>query len=107
MIKKEIKLNYLFKFLNDLLKTDRKAIENLFSIRVSCNKKLAYHKTVQVMAFGKNRPGKERQVYLVGIIGILNGLIGSFGTGNRRGWGCLSMTLEGNKIKKFEIIKNK
>lgn len=75
-------------YLNQLLEVDSETMSKLFQIRVECNQRLADHPTVQVML------GKEKQEYLVGFLGILNGFFGSFDLGPRAGWGALQMVVE-------------
>jgi len=61
--------------LNSLVALDRDAIEMLVEYRVRCNEALAGHPTVQVgHAIGE--PGNVDKPYRVGLLGILNGLIG-------------------------------
>jgi len=94
MLKKQVKPKEVVTYLNRLLKTDRLAVETLFNIRVLCNSRMAKHPTVQV--------GKFSSKYAVGIIGIINGMFGA----DMNGWGCISMDLdEGNKIKRFRMVK--
>lgn len=54
--------------LNELVEIDRDAIEKLVNYRVACNRKLGEHPTVQV--------GIEDDVHRVGLVGILNGVVG-------------------------------
>ena len=97
-MKKKATPKEVVNFLNEILKTDSRAIETLFNTRVFCNKKLANHPTVQVGQFGK----KPHEKYFVGFIGILNGLFGI----DKKGWGCISMDLtRGNRIKQFRVLK--
>ena len=94
MLKKQVKPKEVVDYLNNLLKTDRFAVETLFNIRVLCNDRMAKHSTVQV--------GKFFQRYFVGIIGIINGMFGA----DKNGWGCISMDLyKSNKIKKFRLVR--
>lgn len=55
--------------LNEILTTDRDALESLISHRVRCSDALADHATVQVA----ERPDGG---YEVGLLGILNGIAG-------------------------------
>jgi len=98
MIKKNITPQQMVDFLNELLITDRRTIENLFGSRVVCNKKLAKHPTVQVMAYGT-----KKGFYMVGLIGLLNGMFGA----DKDGWGCISMDLKGSKLTKFTLLKDR
>lgn len=55
-------------FLNELVKIDAGALKMLIDHRVICNEELALHPTVQVR--------ETDDCYLVGMLGILNGLFG-------------------------------
>lgn len=96
MIKQNITPKEVIKFLNESLKQDPTAISSLFQIRVFCNIKTAKHKSIQVMKTGKDS-------YIVGFIGLLNGMFGS----NKDGWGCIAMDMKGTKIKKFILLKER
>lgn len=69
MENKTIDKEGMIKFLNELLSIDPVTINALFSSRVSCNRKLSEHPTVQVGLAGKDH-------FYVGMIGIVNGLFG-------------------------------
>jgi len=56
------------KVLNEMLALDREATQNLFAYRALVNNELAEHPTVQV-----------RQNNTVGIIGVINGMLGEGG----------------------------
>ena len=96
MIKKNITPNEVIKFLNKALKNDPIAISSLFQIRVFCNIKTAKHKSIQVFKMGKDS-------YIVGFIGLLNGLFGT----NKEGWGCIAAKCMGTKILKFILLKDR
>lgn len=74
--------------LNEILELDSKALHSLINSRVSCNKELANHPTIQVNEF-----------HQVGLLGVLNGLFGI----DKNGWGgiCMVVTKEG-KIEGFK-----
>jgi hypothetical protein len=55
-------------YLNDLIELDAAAIVALINQRVPCNRQLAEHETCQVY--------KTDDGYVVGLLGILNGLFG-------------------------------
>lgn len=74
--------------LNDIAKTDPVAIDALLRMRVTCNEQLANHPTVQVI--GLEVGG------LVGLLGILNGLVGVINLGRRKGWGYISAEFDDN-----------
>jgi hypothetical protein len=85
-------------YLNSLLKIDPEAISELFNNRVPCNKKLAYHPTVQVQMI--------EDFSRVGIIGILNGFFGVYDDGPKKGWGAIRANFDGGKLVKFDITPN-
>jgi hypothetical protein len=62
------------KVLNDLFQSDPKAILNLVDYRVDVGEEVADHPTVQVQVNCDN-------VYKLGILGILNGIIGVHSNG--------------------------
>lgn len=96
MIKKQITPEEVVNFLNEALKNDPVAISSLFQIRVFCNIKTAKHKSIQVFRMGKDS-------YLVGFIGLLNGMFGA----NKNGWGCIAANYKGTKILNFLILKDR
>jgi hypothetical protein len=75
MIRTTIALDEVIDYLNELIETDRPAMAALIANRVPCNPAMANHPTVQVQA--------QHGGYLVGMLGILNGLFGTF----EDGWG--------------------
>ncbi len=95
MVKSSVKIQETVDFLNSLLTIDRVVITALFSVRISCNKDMADHPTVQV--------GAEGNYYQVGMIGILNGLFGS----DKNGWGHISAEYDNGTIKNFSLLSNK
>ncbi|MGD9161859.1 MAG: hypothetical protein PVG39_25840 [Desulfobacteraceae bacterium] len=94
-VKESVSIQETVDFLNDLLSIDPDTINNLSSIRVGCNKTMADHPTVQVACLSDN-------YFIVGIIGILNGLFGS----DEHGWGHISADYEGSKVKRFRVLSN-
>jgi hypothetical protein len=62
--------NIVINFLNELVKVDKEAVKNLVETRVPCSEKLTEHPTVQVLVDENGQNPK------IGIMGILNGLIG-------------------------------
>lgn len=70
---KTVNLDAAIEFINELIETDREAITALWQNRVPCNQALADHPTVQV--------GEENGRFVVGLLGILNGLFGVDETG--------------------------
>lgn len=69
MIKEQVSIDEVLAVLNDAVTTDRKAMTDLIEARVSCNRQLANHPTIQVRDF----PGEGCRV---GVLGILNGIFG-------------------------------
>lgn len=69
-IKSKVSIEETVDFLNELLKTDPVTVNSLLSMRTSCSEKMADHPTVQVGTIGKST------YYIVGLIGIINGLFG-------------------------------
>jgi len=65
----EISAQYVVDFLNELLRMDKYAMTDLVSERISVNKELAHHPTVQVQELVKG-------IQEVGLLGILNGMFG-------------------------------
>jgi hypothetical protein len=72
--------------LNELLEADSTAIEALIGHRVPCNESLAVHPTVQV--------AQDREGHTVGLLGILNGLVGVIESGPKEGWGLITATFD-------------
>lgn len=77
----------IVKLLNELTELDPHAMGRLVETRLECNKDLAHHHTVQV----RFQDGS----YKVGLLGILNGLVGVVEEGPKKGWGILYCNLEG------------
>ena len=97
MYRKSVTPQQIVDYLNHLLKVDYSAIDKLCFTRIYCSKKLAEHPTVQVC---KDNFGN----YSVGLLGILNGLIGI----DKDGWGCIAADCEANgKITKFRLLKDR
>jgi len=85
-------LDKVIEILNELVQTDHDAIKNLIETRVPCNDELKNHETVQVQC-DKNGDNPE-----VGLLGILNGLIGK----HDNCWGYLAAEMEdGGKLLGF------
>jgi hypothetical protein len=76
MNENKITLKYTIDFLNSLIKIDQVGMTELFNSRVNCNKDMAYHETVQVIA--------KDDEFKFGILGIINGL---FGVDEKTKWG--------------------
>ena len=80
-------------FLNELVAIDREAVEKLIETRVPCNQALTDHPTVQVSCL----PGQQ---HVVGMLGILNGLVGA----KADGWGYIMADFD-NTIEPMKLIK--
>lgn len=95
----------LISFLNDLLTVDRYAVAELLTVRVPCNRAMADHPTVQVQGNGAGTtfiaPGSHR----VGVLGLLNGYCGTIDTGERAGWGPITVVYEDGALVRFERTK--
>jgi len=85
--------------LNEILKTDPVALNALVSHRVPCNDELAKHSTVQVHDDGINPT-------TVGLLGVLNGLVGAIEDGPRKGWGFITGVSEADgSLSHFQRTK--
>lgn len=96
MIKNKITIQSAVKLLNEALNIDCVAINALFGMRTSCNKKLSKHKTIQVVKVFDD-------FYQVGFMGILNGMFGV----DENGWGCICMDVNDGEITGFRILKER
>jgi len=111
-IKNNVSVQETVDFLNSLLEIDREAITKVVMAKQPCSEILANHPTVQCGAV-KNLAGPNQipfgfSDFTVGMVGILNGLFGSFDDGTKKGWGCIGYNLDENKlITKFFILENK
>lgn len=82
--------------MNDAIGQDREAIEKLVAARVPCNEGLAQHPTIQV--------GKHKEASGVGLLGILNGIVGV----DVDGWGCIAANFDDDgKLSHFELLKKR
>jgi len=61
------------KVLNEAFEADPDAISSLFSTRVSCNSKLAVHRTIQVRAESPLPAGQGD--FTIGTLGVINGIL--------------------------------
>lgn len=87
-------------YLNQLLTFDTDAITNLCENRIFCNKDLADHRTVQVQGLDGAAPAGAAA--LVGMLGILNGFIGT----RADGYGYVTAYYEDNgEISRFELTR--
>lgn len=87
--------------LNRALKTDRNAIEAIFddAHRVPCNHALAEDPTIQVRDEGEG----ETPRYTLGVLGLLNGLIGV----QADGWGYIARVYnDDGMLTHFEVVES-
>jgi hypothetical protein len=86
VIKETVTLDETIEYLNELIKLDRDAIQQLATHRAFCNSQLAGHPTCQVneKVLNVDPDPHAYPYYEVGLIGILNGLFGvnELGNGN-------------------------
>ena len=88
-------------FFNELIERDQEAMSHLVSNRVRCNRAMAHHPTVQVQQAGPSEGGR---LWEVGVLGVLNGLIGI----DKEGWGCLSATIDpGGTLLRVEVLEER
>jgi hypothetical protein len=76
-------------YMNEIMDKDRKAVHTLVELRVPCNDALADHPTVQVTG------------NVVGLLGILNGLIGI----KEDGMGYVAARFLDGHLLGFELTK--
>lgn len=65
----EVHVERVVELLNEALRIDKHAISDLVSERITVNKDLALHPTIQCVETGRGR-------YEMGLLGFLNGLFG-------------------------------
>lgn len=99
MIKDSVTPEDVVKVLNFALEIDSNAINQLVSIRVICNEKMAKTPDIQV---GVRPEGG----YRVGILGILNGV---FGKDEKTSFGCICANIDCKTglVDKFSVLNNK
>ncbi len=85
----------LIAFLNSLVAIDAAAIHTLVEARVTCNTKLADHRSVQAVQV-------DVGVYNVGLLGILNGYCGTVDAGKHVGWGPITAVYVHGRLVRFE-----
>ena len=85
-----VSISQAIELLNSCLTLDRGAVTRLVDCRVQCNERLADHPTVQV--------GSSKSGYVVGLLGIINGLFGV----DEKGWGGIcAVVADDGLIEKF------
>lgn len=72
--------------LNEIAMHDKEAMAKLIEQRVPCNEQLVEHPTV--IAFADMGPPE------VGMLGILNGIVGSIPDGPKKGWGYIAAVFD-------------
>jgi hypothetical protein len=93
-------------YLNDLCELDRPAIGALLANRVPCNEKLADHPSCQVIT--------QHGGWHVGLLGLLNGLCGTYESGPKKGYGPIAAKFSDPKetvgdwleLIGFQILQN-
>jgi len=100
-----VSINEVIQFLNELLQIDSDAINKLLSLRVSCNKELDKHETVQTFAApvkGVTADDGPKTIPVVGILGIINGMFGV----NSDNFGAIMIMIERKtgKAVKFGLV---
>lgn len=91
-------------YLNSLLEIDRVTISELFTNKTYCqDMSLPNHPTVQVSQY------VGLKGYTVRPLGIINGLFGSFDSGDHKGWGPIYMEIDEQTglIQEFSLVINK
>ncbi|WP_255217017.1 hypothetical protein [Myxococcus sp. AM010] len=81
--------------LNTALAADPAAIVELLAVRVPCNEALASHPSVQVR---RDDTGDS-----LGVLGLLNGCIGTIPSGPREGWGWVTLLMDDGAPLRFEV----
>lgn len=84
----------LIAFLNGVVDADPDFMQRLVDHRPPCNQALADHPTVQVGSSMEHGT-------VAGVIGLLNGFIGTIDDGPRKGWGVVAAVYEGGKLVRF------
>lgn len=96
MIKQQISIDQVIEFLNKLIGMDETVARALFSMRIPCNQKVV-NSTIQCR--GEEFPTTS-------VLGIINGMFGTFSEGSFKGWGPIVAILdEDSHIKEFKRTK--
>jgi len=96
MLKKSTTPEEVVELLNEMLKLDYEATKKFIETKVSCNENLANNSLIQVDGYS------EKDGYLVGPLGFLNGIFGD----NEYGYGCICAVYEDKNLVKFECNSN-
>jgi hypothetical protein len=93
----------IVKTMNEVLALDSALVELMVNTRIPCDKPLADHSSVQVSV--QTYEDGAIVYYRVGLLGILNGIAGSFDEGDRKGHGPIvaTMNLEDGTISSFHV----
>lgn len=81
--------------LNEALRADPLALQQLLAVRVPCTEELGRHPSVQVM---QEADGSRT----VGVLGLINGCLGVIDGGPLAGWGWVTCVLEDGRPVRFE-----
>jgi len=111
MIKPSVTLAELVRFLNELASLDPGAIHNLVEIRTRVNTlELADHPTVQVAKSStvvNVATQQDEHCYVVGLLGVLNGLFGIFDEGPLQGLGAICVSIsDTDKSKLYFFLRD-
>lgn len=88
MMTQEELADLMIERLNEIARHDPEAIAKLIEQRVPCNDEMAEHPTVQVNTdYGGPR---------VGVLGLLNGLVGAIDEGKLKGYGFIAAVYDDN-----------
>lgn len=90
MIHDLVYLETVIEYLNELIKLDPHAMDQLVKNRVECNQRLASHPTAQSILISEI----DGERYEIGILGVLNGLFGI----DDQGWGGIVAMFDDNGI---------
>lgn len=86
--------------LNQVFALDRRTAMHLAETRFQCNQAVADHPSVQVGVVGDPERGA---IYQVGILGILNGLVGT----DEEGWGVIAADYRGDELVGFKLLEER
>lgn len=86
-------------FLNEVHAIDASVLPLMISRRVACNDALGDHPTCQVNV---TRHGCE-----IGLLGLLNGLVGVYEDGPKKDWGCIAAEYnDEHQLTGFRLLEN-
>ncbi len=96
--REQVSIDDVIVFLNELIELDKDMVVELLIKRIPCNKAIAEHPTVQVFCDVELSGQSFKNVYSVGMMGIINGLFGA----NRQGAGLIRYVLGDEGLIRFE-----